>query len=75
MEVDVDADVEIVLYSLYWLAALTPDVSMLPPDDIFAETAHHFFRDQQWDYATDPLSEPASTPLLEGIEKVFGRGR
>jgi hypothetical protein len=70
--VDVDVDVETVLWCLSWLAALTPDVAMIPPDDIFAEAAHHACQDQQWNYTANPLAEPASTPLLEDIERLCG---
>jgi hypothetical protein len=62
--------VEVNRYYLSWLAAFAPDVSMLPPDDLFAETAEPG-QEQEWNFAIDTLPESASYSYYGGIEDFY----
>lgn len=61
--------VEVGLYCLSWLAALTPDASMIPPDNLFTETVETR-QEQEWNFAIDVLPNCASHMLSEGIQGV-----
>jgi hypothetical protein len=61
---------EVSVYCLSWLAALTPDVSMLPPDDLFAETTEPG-QEQEWNFAIDAWPEGASYSYYGGLEDFY----
>jgi hypothetical protein len=62
--------VEVNVYCLSWLAAFTPDVSMLPPDTLFAETTEPG-QEQEWDFAIEALPDSASYIHCGGIEDFY----
>lgn len=64
--------VEVGLYCLSWLAALTPDISMIPPDDLFAEMAETR-QEQEWNFTIAVLPNRASHMHSEGIQGFRGQ--
>ena len=61
------------VYCLLWLAAFTPDVSMLPPHDLFAERRESR-QEQEWNFAIDEARDYVPHMLLEGIQAVLQDG-
>lgn len=64
--------VEVGLYCLSWLAALTPDISMIPPDDLFAETVEAR-QEQEWNFAIAVAPNHAAHMLSEEIQGFRGQ--
>jgi hypothetical protein len=62
--------VEVNRYCLSWLAAFAPDVSMLPPDILFAETTEPG-QEQEWNFAIDALPDSTSYLHFGGIEDFY----
>lgn len=61
---------EVNRYCLSWLAAFAPDVSMLPPEVLFAETAEPG-QEQEWNFAIDALPDSASYLHCRVIEAFY----
>jgi hypothetical protein len=62
----VDVEVDVALWYISWQAALTPDLSMIPPDDVLTEI-ENTFQDQEWSFVADILPVGTSDIFLEGM--------